>query len=138
MVEKYDLMNYESLEKPILMSVDDFFDGNNDVSSIAPNLSEKPKIAEYYEVFKTLLKNDKVEGIYVNIKDINIYKNGKLNDSEWFFSDMIYVIGTISKSEIYKLTKHLKPDKVEFDKENIIQNLKPKYSNLNVIYIWWD
>ena len=138
MVEKYDLMNYENLEKPILMNVDDFFDGNNDVASIAPNLSEKPKIAEYYKVFKRLLENDKVENVYVNIKDINIYENGKLNDSEWIFSDMIYIVGTITKNEISELTEHLKPDEVEIDKENIVRNLNPKYSELNVIYVWWD
>jgi hypothetical protein len=137
-VEKYDLMNYENLEKPILMSVDDFFDGNNDIASIAPNLSEKPKVAEYYKVFKALLENEKVENIYVNIKDINIYENGKLNDSEWFFSDVIYVVGTITKNEVSELTEHLKPDEIEIDKENITRNLNPKYSELNVIYIWWD
>ncbi len=137
-VEKYDLMNYEDLEKPILMSVDDFFDGNNDVASIAPNLSEKPKISEYYKVFKKLLESEKVENIYVNIKDINIYENGKLNDSEWFFSDIIYVVGTISKNEVYKLTEHLKPDEIDIDQGNSIRSLDPKYSELNIIYVWWD
>ncbi|MCL5246608.1 hypothetical protein M4I21_12355 [Cellulophaga sp. 20_2_10] len=137
-VEKYDLMNYESLEKPILMSVDDFFDGNNDISSIAPNLTEKPKLSEYYSVFKKILKNKNVEDVFVNIKDINIYENGKLRDSEWFFSDMIYIVGKISKSEVAELTEHLKPDEVEFDKGSIIQNIKPKYSELNVVYVWWD
>ena len=137
-IKKYDLMNYEDLEKPILMTVDDFFDGNNDISSIAPNLAEKPKISEYYRVFKKLLENEKVENVFVNIKDINIYENGKLDDSEWFFSDMIYVVGQISKNEVDEITKHLIPNEVDIDKEDIIRNLKPNYSELNVIYVWWD
>ena len=44
-VRKYDLLNFPNIKSPILMTLNEFFDGNNDDASIAPNLDEKPNIA---------------------------------------------------------------------------------------------
>ena len=137
-VKKYNLLNFENVKKPILISVKEFFDGNNDIASIAPNLIEKPKISEYYKVFKELLENEKVENIFVNIKDINIYENGKLENSEWFYSDIIYIVGKIDKQEVIIKTKKLKPSEVDYDTENTIKKQNKKYSEMNVIYVFWN
>jgi hypothetical protein len=67
-----------------------------------------------------------------------IYDDGKLNDNEWFFSDMIYIIGDLSKEEIKEATKSLHPDEVEYDDEMTIRNIDEKYKDKKIIYIWWD
>ncbi|MCH2229195.1 MAG: hypothetical protein MK105_02530 [Crocinitomicaceae bacterium] len=41
LVKKYDLLNFIN---PVFLTLDDFFDGNNDDASIAPNLDTKLKV----------------------------------------------------------------------------------------------
>ena len=137
-VKKYDLLNFPNLKQPTLISIDEFFDGNNDEASIAPNLIEKPKVSEYYRVFKKLSKNPKVIASFVKLNEVMIYDNGKLNDNEWFYSDMIYIIGGLTKEEIKEITKSLEPDEVEYDDEMTIRNIDKKYKDKNIVYIWWD
>lgn len=64
--------------------------------------------------------------------------DGKLNDNEWFYSDIIYFVGDLTKEEIKAATKSLMPDEVENDSENRIKVLNRKYADKNVVYVWWD
>ncbi len=137
-VKKYDLLNFPNLKEPTLLSIDEFFDGNNDEASIAPNLIEKPKVSEYYKVLKKISENPKVSASFVKLNEVMIYDDGKLNDNEWFFSDMIYIIGDLTKEEIKEATKSLKPDEVEYEEEMLIQKIDSNYKDKKVVYIWWD
>ena len=137
-VKKYDLLNFPNIKQPTLLTIDEFFDGNNDEGSIAPNLTEKPKVFEYYEVLKKLSENPKVTATLVKLNEVMIYDNGKLNDNEWFFSDMIYVIGDLTKEEIKETTKSLQPDEVEYDSEMEMKNINEKYKGKKIVYMWWD
>lgn len=137
-VKKYDLLNFHNFDKPILLSIDEFFDGNNDEGSIAPNLIEKPSVSEYYTTLKKLSENPKVSAAYVKLNEVMIYDNGKLNDNEWFYSDMIYIIGDLTKEEIKEAIKNLNPDEVEYVDEIINEDIIKKYFNKKIVYIWWD
>ena len=138
LVSKYDLLNFPNIKSPVLFTIDEFFDGNNDDASIAPNLNLKPKITEYYKVLKSLSNSTKVIDAFVEIKEVLIYENGQLHDNEWFYTDIIYFIGDITTDEIREATKSLLPDEVEYDTENKIITLSPKYKGKKVVYIWWD
>ena len=137
-VKKYNLLNFPNLKEPTLISIDEFFDGNNDEASIAPNLIEKPKVSEYDKVLKKISENPKVTASFVKLNEVMIYDDGKLNDNEWFFSDMIYIIGDLTKEEIKEATKSLHPDEVEYDDEITIRNIDEKYKDKKIVYIWWD
>lgn len=138
LIKKYDLMNFPNIPQPVLMTIDEFFDGNNDEASIAPNLDKKPNVSEYYQIFKELRKNPKVVGAFVKINEVMIYEDGKLSDNEWFYSDVIYIVGDITKEEVAEATRTLFPDEVEYDKEGQIKKLDEKFKDKNVIYLWWD
>ena len=56
LVKKYNLLRFSELKQPVLLTIDEFFDGNNDEASIAPNLVKKRPITEYYKI---LNKNTK-------------------------------------------------------------------------------
>lgn len=131
-------MNFSNLQQPIWMTIDEFFDGNNDEASIAPNLEKKPKVSEYYQIFKELRKNPKVVDVFVKINEVMIYEDGKLNDNEWFYSDVIYIVGDITKEEVKEAIKTLLPDEVEYDTEGQIKNLDKRFKDKNVVYVWWD
>jgi hypothetical protein len=138
LVKKYDLMNFKNRQELVLMTIDEFFDGNNDEASIAPNLYRKPEVSEYYKVFKELRNNPKIVDAFVEINEVIIYEDGKLNDNEWFYSDVIYIVGDITKEEVKEATKTLHPDEVEYDKKRHIHNLDERFKNKNVVYVWWD
>jgi hypothetical protein len=138
LVSRYDLMNFPTQKEPVFLTIDEFFDGNSDEASIAPNLLPKPKISEYYSVLKKLSQNPKTITAFAEIKDVMIYENGKLNDNEWFYTDIIYFIGDLTKEEIKEATKSLLPDEVEYDKTNRISSLNKKYQNKKIVSVWWD
>jgi hypothetical protein len=138
LVKKYDLMKFPNIKQPILLTVDEFFDGNNDQASIAPNLEAKLPMTEYYKVLKSLSVNPKTIGAFAEIKDVMIYDNGQLKDDEWFYTDIIYFVGDLTKEEIKEATNSLQPDEVEYDTENRITGLSEKYKGKKVVYVWWD
>jgi len=138
LVEKYDLMKFPNLKQPVLMKLDEFFIGNNDEASIAPNLDKKLPIDEYYKILKSLAQNSKTVDAFAEIKDVMIYDNGKLQDNEWFYTDIIYFVGDLTKEEIKEATKSLQPDEVEYDTENRVIKLDEKFKNKKVVYVWWD
>ena len=90
LVKKYNLMNFKNLRQPILMTIDEFFDGNKDEASIAPNLDKKPKVSEYYKTFKELRNSPKVIDTFVRINEVMIYEDGKLNDKMVLFGHDLY------------------------------------------------
>jgi len=137
LVAKYDLLKFPNIKQPILLTVDEFFDGNNDEASIAPNYSKKPSMTEYYSILKNLSDNPKTIAAFAEIKEVMLY-DGKLKDNEWFYSDIIYFVGDLTKEEIKSATISLLPDEVEYDKDNRIKVLNEKYADKNIVYLWWD
>ncbi len=138
LVKKYDLLKFPDIKQPVLLTIDEFFDGNNDEASIAANLDAKRPMTEYYKILKELADNPKTIDAFVELKDVMIYDNGQLKDNEWFFTDIIYFIGDLTKEEIKEATKFLEPDEVEYDTENGIIELDQKYKDKKVVYMWWD
>jgi hypothetical protein len=138
LVEKYNLLKFSNLKQPVFITLDEFFIGNNDEASIAPNLDKKLLLKEYYKILKALADNHKTLDAFAEIKDVNIYENGKLGNDEWFYTDMIYFVGDLTKDEIKEATKSLFPDEVEYDTENKISILNKKYKDKKVVYLWWD
>ena len=138
LVNKYGLLKFPNIKQPVLLTVDEFFDGNNDEASIAPNLDAKKPMTDYYKILKGLAENPKTIDAFAEIKEVMIYDNGQLNDNEWFYTDIIYFVGELTKEEIKEATKSLQPDEVEYDTENRIKGLSEKYKDKNVVYVWWD
>ena len=138
LVKKYDLLKFPNIKKPVLLTIDEFFDGNNDEASIAPNLETKRPMTEYYKILKGLADNPKTIDAFAELKDVMIYDNEQLNDNEWFYTDVIYFVGDLTKEEIKEATKTLQPDEVEYDAENRIKGLSEKYKDKKVVYVWWD
>jgi hypothetical protein len=138
LVEKYHLLNFPNMKQPILMELDEFFIGNNDEASIAPNFDVKLPIKSFYDKLKHLDVDKRNLKTFAEIKEVMIYENEKLNDNEWFYTDIIYFVGDLTKEEIKQATLELKPDEVEYDNENKIAKLFPELKDKKVVYIWWD
>jgi hypothetical protein len=119
-------------KKEVFVSVDDFFDGNEDSGSIGVNIyPDAPSLPMFYQVLTKIQNNSKTNALLIRIADID--------DTEWFYSDMAFINGEYSLSEVKKLFKPLKPDEVY---EGLMYNDKPNNipnHNTGKSYsIWWD
>ena len=138
LVQKYDLLKFPNINQPVLLSIDEFFDGNNDEASFAPNVENKLPMSTYYKILKSLSQHPKTIATFVELKDVMIYDNGQLHDDEWFYTDIVYFVTDLTKEEIKEATKSLQPDEVEYDTEHEIKGLNEKYKDKNIVYVWWD
>ena len=138
LVKKYDLLNFPNLSNPVFLTLDEFFDGNNDDASIAPNLDTKLNVSEYYKSLKNIENDTRIIGAFAELKDVMIYENNRLNDNEWFYTDIIYFVGDISKEEVAEKVKDLQPDEVEYTEDERIIGLNNGYQGKKIVYVWWD
>lgn len=138
LVYRYDLLHFAEKKEPVLLTLDEFFDGNNDEASIAPNFTEKPLIVEYYKSLKALADDPRNKAAFAEIKDVNIYPDGHLRDDEWFYTDGIYFIGDLTPEEVVAATAHLMPDEVDYCTDPRLKNLHEQYKGSKIVYVWWD
>jgi len=119
-------------EKEVFVSVADFFDGNNDIGSIGANIyPDPPSLLQFCETLLAIESNEKTNLILIRIADIE--------DSEWFYSDMVFINGHYSMPEIKKLFKSLKSDEIY---EGLMYDEKPNNipdkGNGKSYSVWWD
>lgn len=119
-------------KREVAVSVDDFFDGNEDDGSIGANLyPEQPSLKTFYDIFKTMLASDSVENIFIRIVDAE--------DTDWFYSDTVYVVGDATLEEVTEMLKELHPTEIYSDwmygKPVNIPNVN---TNKNIYSVWWD
>jgi hypothetical protein len=119
--------------KEVAILLDDFFDNTNCIDSIGVNIyPNPPSIDKFYRVFKDLIISGKANNVYVRISDAE-------EPSEWFFSDTIYVIGTLSLNELKNHINELRPDEIY---ENWMYGKPISISiipnGMSVYSIFWD
>lgn len=124
---------------PILVPLEDFFEGNDDLGSIGPNLNPPPGPKKFYKVLKSIKERSEVQDVLVRIRMIE-------SDEMWPYSDTVYIITSAAESEVKSWLSYLQPDEVfsSDDKQHtpdwprdkpFVQNLKP---GMHIIYAWWD
>lgn len=119
-------------EKEVFVSIEDFFEGNDDDRSIGVNIyPEPPSLQDFLDKLTEIKKSNKTESLLIRIADID--------DTEWFYSDTIYISGNYSLSEIKKMFEQLKPDEIYegimYSKRSNIPQLNPDSKDYSV---WWD
>ena len=109
--KKDELLNkIRSLGYPdneIVVSLDDFFLGNENTNSIGRGIHwfDKPSLESFHLILSELKKSEKVDDILVRIRDVE--------NLDWPSSDTIYIISKFSKEELRsELNNWLYPDKV--------------------------
>ncbi|MEQ1694619.1 MAG: hypothetical protein ABL901_02160 [Hyphomicrobiaceae bacterium] len=77
----------------LLVSLDDFFVGNDQFGSICPHVIPQPHPSEVFAVFEAIRQNTSVGGVYVMPTQIDRY-------DEWPFSDTIWIITSLSLAQL--------------------------------------
>lgn len=114
------------------VSLDDFFEGNDDIGSIGCNLMSHPGIDSFHRAFREIRSRGDVQGVFVEIKDL-------VDEHSWPFSDTVFVLTSMSRNDLAKLLTNLEPDEVgEFPAAAIPRDLPPLKPGMKILGIWWD
>jgi hypothetical protein len=118
--------------EPQVVSVERFFDGNDDLGSIGCNLMEHPGIDAFRDALTGLLRRSDVQAVYAQISELDP------GDGCWPFTDTIFVVGTISPDELRGILSSLEPDEVGSGEQFGIPALIQQKHQAPVLAAWWD
>lgn len=130
LVEKIYAIGFPKNE--IVVSLEDFFDGNNDRASIGPNIHiDQPSPQEFYQKLSELEKSEKVADILIRIQDVE--------DLDWPFTDTVYIISELSMEGLKARLTDLQPDEIYekwmYGKPINAPEIKDGFS---IYSVWWD
>jgi hypothetical protein len=89
-------------DEPIV-SLELFFEGNDDLGSIGPNLIDHPGVAFIYATLRAVRDRPDVYGVWVGIDEV-------VADDEWPFTDHVYVVTSAPPSEVDRWVRDLQSD----------------------------
>ena len=86
-----------------VVSMEAFFDGNEDQGSIGPNLYPHPGLDTFQRVLQGIEQRPSVARVLVQISEV-------MSEDEWPFSDRVYVVTTATTGEVHDWAAELEPD----------------------------
>ena len=119
--------------REIVVSLEDFFTGNDDLDSIGCNLGEQqPPIAEFYRRLREIRSKPDVQDVLVRISDYD-------DPTSWPYTDTVYIISSASLEEVKKWVSPLMPDEVYaewmYRKPPAAPDVK---QGMIPFSVWWD
>lgn len=116
-----------------VVSLELFFDGNEDPGSIGCNLSDHPGPDGFYRVLSAIRDRPDVYGVWVGISEV-------MDPDEWPFSDHIYFVTTASPAEVRSWAVELSPEEPGDDWWNGVPPLQPIEvpPQARLVTLWWD
>jgi hypothetical protein len=118
--------------EPQVVSIERYFDGNDDLGSIGCNLTEHPGMDVFRSILVGLLKRPDVEAVYAQVAELDP------GDDYWPFSDTVFVVGRVSADELRADVAPLQPDTVGDAADFGIPPFISERHDSPVLAIWWD
>ena len=118
--------------EPQIVSVERFFDGNDDLGSIGCNLLDHPGVDKFRDILIGLLRRPDVEGVYALISELDP------GEGCWPFTDTVLVFGTIAAVELRNILSPLQPDEVGPEAAFGIPPFLLEKHHSPVLAAWWD
>ena len=116
-----------------VVSLEDFFIGNDDMGSLGCNLLDHPGINHFYEIFNKLESQENVYQVLVGIMEIE-----EDHPEMWPFSERVYVITSASIEELSNSVQTLQVDEIAEETEFELLP-SPQIPNGYKNYcLWWD
>jgi hypothetical protein len=131
--EKIYAQGYPNTKIAPIVSVEDFFQGNEDEGSIGCNLLEHPGVQTFYEVLLGIRNKENVQDVLVEIMEIE-------DDEEyWAFSERVYILADAEVTDVDNWVNALVPSEIDegytFGKPPLAPECRNGY---NVVSVWWD
>ena len=112
-----------------VVSLELFFDGNDDSGSIGCNLTDHPGIDRFYTVLRNIRDRVDVHGVWVAITEVT-------GPDEWPFSDHVYIVTTASPEHVAEWAAELEPDPPA-DWPNDLPDI-PVPVGAHIVTLFWD
>jgi hypothetical protein len=126
---KQDLARQEA---PQIVSIERFFDGNEDPGSIGCNLTEHPGIDLFRDTLTGLLRRPDVQAVYAQIAELDP------GQGSWPFTDTLFIAGTLPVEVLRQLLSSLQPDEVSVCESSQIPAVIRANHDAPVLSVWWD
>jgi hypothetical protein len=118
--------------EPRVISIERFFDGNDDPGSIGWDMPEHPGMDAFRDRLTGLLLRPDVQAVYARIDDDLCIGE----DDCWPSTSLIFVVGTISPDELQSILRPLKPVEVCPVNFAVPEIIKQKYHGPFVAARW--
>jgi hypothetical protein len=118
--------------EPQIISIAEFFEGNDDLGSIGCNLDQHPGVNAFRDVLTGLLRRSDVQAVYAQISELDP------GEDSWPFSDTVLVVGSISADELRKAVSSLQPDEVAAASAFGLSPSIGERHGSPVLAVWWD
>lgn len=124
-------------EKEILISIDDYFRGNDEnhciiIANTSVNLSSK----EFEKYLRDLKRKDNVMDIFIRFYD---YEDAACYEDAWINSDTVFVITSADIQKVKSWFQELEPSSVNEEMYlNEFVNLPYIPEGYRIINVWWD
>lgn len=116
-----------------VVSLELFFEENNDIGSIGCNLLDHPGIEKFYSILKQIRNKTNVQDVLVEIME---YDEG---DEIWPFSERVYILTDAEEDEVIKWVKQLEISEISqgymYGQPKVAPKLREGYK---VYSLWWD
>jgi len=136
LIEKIKRIGLPRPDRPLpLVSLEDFFLGNEDYGSIGCNLSEHPGPQFFFEELREIRARADVQDVLVEIQEVE-----EDDESMWPFSDRVYILSSAAREEEADWVAGLMPDEIE---EGFASGEPPASAphlraGTKVYGAWWD
>jgi hypothetical protein len=120
----------EHEEGRALVTVSEFFDGDDDLGSIGCNLSNHPGLEHFQRVLSDIANRPDVEQVWMQIYD--------WEEGDWPFSENVLIVGKATISEVSELSASLQPSEVSALQIDWIPSRAKSLSGRSYINLWWD
>ena len=133
MIAKIEAQGAPSPDSEVVVSLEDFFTGNDDLGSIGCNLGdEQPPISEFYRVLKVIRSRPEVQDVLVRIYEYD-------DPSSWPYTDAVYIITSAPPEKVAEWVAPLKPDEVHPEWMYGKPPAAPEAeSGMTPHTVWWD
>lgn len=133
LVEIIISQGYPEEETAPIVTLEDFFKGNEDESSIGCHLLEHPGLDTFYHVLLNIREREDVQDVFVEIMELED------DEDSWPFSERIYILTNAELEEVEEWVQPLEPSELD---EGYAFGVPPSAPILNegfkVYSVWWD
>jgi hypothetical protein len=113
-----------------LVTIAEFFDGNDDLGSIGCNLPDHPGLEHFWRVLSDIERRVDVEQVWMQIYD--------LEEGDWPFSENVLIVGKVPISEVHQLSKSLEASEISELQMDWVSSRVQDLSGRSYINLWWD
>jgi hypothetical protein len=117
----------------IVVTLEDFFVGNDDRGSIGCNLGEdQPKISKFFDTLRNIRSRADARDVLVRICEYD-------NPNSWPYTDTVYILASAAIEDVRRWVELLKPDEVYAEwMYGAPPKAPPLKSGMTPYSVWWD